>query len=70
MNLKIQGQLLHVQELCQQRMQFAKDKGLSTTAAAGWLLAIWSESLAEMNKLDDASDLVEKSLKLTEHGGD
>jgi len=70
LNLKAQGQLLQVQELCQQRVQFAKDKGLSRTAVAGWLLAIWSEVLAELNKLDEASALVEKSMELTERGGD
>jgi LuxR family maltose regulon positive regulatory protein len=70
LNLKAQGQLLSVQELCQQGVGFAKVKGLSKTAVAGWLLAIWSEVLAEMNKLDEASVLVEKSLEVTERGGD
>ena len=70
LNLKAQGRLLQVQDLCQQRLQLANERGMSQTAVVGWLLAIWGEVLAEMNDLDGASDLVKQGMKLTEHGGD
>jgi len=70
LNLKSQGRLLQVQELCQQRVRFASESGMSQTAVVGWLLAIWGEVLAEINDLDGALDLVEKSMELTERGGD
>jgi LuxR family maltose regulon positive regulatory protein len=70
LNLKAQGRLLQVQELCQQRVRFANESGMSQTAVVGWLLAIWGEVLAETNDIDGALDLVEKSIELTEHGGD
>jgi LuxR family maltose regulon positive regulatory protein len=70
LNLKAQGRLLQVQELCQQRVRFANESGMSQTAVVGWLLAIWGEVLAETNDIDGALDLVEKSIDLTEHGGD
>ncbi len=70
LNLKTQGQLLQVQELCQQRVQLANESGMSQTAVVGWLLAIWGDVLAEMNDLEAALELVEKGRKLTEHGGD
>jgi len=70
LNLKTQGQLLQVQELCQQRVQLANESGMSRTTVVGWLLAIWGDVLAEMNDLEAALELVGKSRKLTEHGGD
>jgi len=70
LNLKTQGQLLQVRELCQQRVQLANESGMSHTAVVGWLLAIWGDVLAEMNDLEAALELLEKSRKLTEHGGD
>jgi LuxR family maltose regulon positive regulatory protein len=70
LNLKTQGKLLQVQELCQQRVQLANESGMSQTSVVGWLLAIWGDVLAEMNDLDAALELVEKSRKLTKHGGD
>jgi LuxR family maltose regulon positive regulatory protein len=70
LNLKFQGRLLQVQELCQQRVQLANESGMSQTAVVGWLLAIWGEVLAEKDDLDRALDLVEKSIELTERGGD
>jgi LuxR family maltose regulon positive regulatory protein len=70
LNLKAQGRLLQVKELCQQRVRFANENGMSQTAVVGWLLAIWGEILTEINDLDGALDLGVKSLKLTERGGD
>lgn len=70
LNLKAQGRLLQVQELCQQRVRFANERGMSQTAVVGWLLAIWGDVLAEINDLDGALDLVERSVELTERSGD
>jgi LuxR family maltose regulon positive regulatory protein len=69
-NLKFQGRLLQAQELCKQRVRFASESGMSQTAVVGWLLAIMGDVLAETNDLDGAFDLAEKSMSLTEHGGD
>jgi LuxR family maltose regulon positive regulatory protein len=70
LNLKARGRLLQAKEICQQRMQFANEKGMSRTAVAGWLLAIWGDVLAETNDLDRALDLVKRGMELTERGGD
>jgi LuxR family maltose regulon positive regulatory protein len=70
LNLRFQGQLHQIQELCQQRVRLADESGMSQTSVVGWLLAIWGEVLAEMNDLGRALPLVEKSVGLTEHGGD
>jgi LuxR family maltose regulon positive regulatory protein len=70
LNLKFQGRLHQIQELCQQRVRLADESGMSQTSVVGWLLAIWGEVLAEMNDLDRALPLVEKSVGLTESGGD
>jgi LuxR family maltose regulon positive regulatory protein len=70
LTLKALGRLQQVQELCQQRLRFADESGMSQTAVVGWLLAIWGEVLAEMNDLDGALDLVHKGMQLTERGGD
>jgi LuxR family maltose regulon positive regulatory protein len=70
LNLKFQGRLQQVQELCQQRVRLANQSGMSQTAVVGWLFAIWGETLAEMNDLDRALDLVRKAMELTERGGD
>jgi LuxR family maltose regulon positive regulatory protein len=70
LNLKAQGRLLQVLEFCQQRVQHAIESGMSQTAVAGWLLAIWGDVMAEINDLDEALDLVVKSVELTERSGD
>jgi LuxR family maltose regulon positive regulatory protein len=70
LNLRAQGQLIRVQELCQQRVRFANENGMSQTAVAGWLLAIWGAALAETNDVDGALDLGKKSMELTQRGGD
>jgi len=70
LNLRAQGQLIRVQELCRQRVRFANENGMSQSAVAGWLLAIWGAALAETNDIDRALDLGKKSLGLTQRGGD
>jgi LuxR family maltose regulon positive regulatory protein len=51
-------------------VQLANESGMLQTTVVGWLLAIWGDVLAEMNDLEAALEQVEKSRKLTEHGGD
>ncbi len=70
LNLKAQGQLLQVQELCRQRVRFADENRMSQTAVVGWILGIWGAVLAEINNLDEGLALVEKSIILTEPSGD
>jgi len=70
LNLTARGRLLQAQELCRQRVRYAKNSGMSQTAMVGWLLAIWGAALAETNDVDRALDLGEKSIELTERGGD
>jgi LuxR family maltose regulon positive regulatory protein len=68
--LRSQGRLQRTIEICRQQIQFANEFGLSQTRAAGWLLAIWGEVLAELNDLDGAIDKAKKGVELTESGGD
>ena len=69
-NLRQQGRLQRVVEICREQFQFANEKGMSQTVIVGWLLAIWGEALAELNDLDEAIIKAEKGVELTEHGGD
>ena len=68
--LRAQGQLKQVIEICQRRYKLVKESGQSKTVAAGWLLAIWGEALAEMNSLDEAIRKAKKGAELAEHGRD
>jgi LuxR family maltose regulon positive regulatory protein len=68
-NLRQRGKLERVTEICDQQWQLAKKSGLSHTAEAGWVLAIWGEALAEQGNLEEANDKTQKGSKLTE-GGD
>jgi LuxR family maltose regulon positive regulatory protein len=69
-NLRQQGQLQKVIELCEQQLKLATENGMAKTDAAGCLLTIWGEVLAERNNLEAAMDLVKKGIELTEHSGD
>ena len=69
-NLRQQGWLQRVIEICQQQLQLADESGLSQTVVVGWLLAIWGEVLAELNDLDGAIHQAKKGVELTERGGD
>jgi LuxR family maltose regulon positive regulatory protein len=51
-------------------MQLAVENGLSQTKTAGWLLAVWGETLAELNELVEAVDRAKKGFKLTRSSGD
>jgi len=50
-------------------MQYAKKHGISQTVAAGWVLAIWGEVLAELDDLDRAVHQALKGVNLAERGG-
>jgi LuxR family maltose regulon positive regulatory protein len=67
--LRQQGRLKQVIDLCKQQMQYANECGISQTVAAGWLLAIWGEVLAELNNLDLAIHQALKGVELAERGG-
>ena len=69
MTLRAQGRLQRVIEVCQQQMQLASESGLSQTKTVGWLLAIWGETLAELNDLDRAVHLAQKGFELVERSG-
>jgi LuxR family maltose regulon positive regulatory protein len=68
--LRAQGRLQRTIEICQQQRQLANANGQSQTRAVGWLLAIWGETLAELNHLDEALDRAKKGFELTERSGD
>ena len=67
--LRQQGKLKQVADLCKQQMHYANKCGISQTVAAGWLLAIWGEVLAELNDLDGAIRQALKGVELAERGG-
>lgn len=67
------GRLQLAIETCRQQLQLAGDRGLSQTAVAGWLLAVWGEALAELDDLEQALHLARQGVELTSrarHGGD
>jgi LuxR family maltose regulon positive regulatory protein len=68
--LRQRGQLERVTEICQEQLQLANECGLSQTAMAGWLSAIWGEVLAELGDLDGALQRAAKGVELTERGAD
>jgi LuxR family maltose regulon positive regulatory protein len=70
MALRSQGRLRQTVEICGRQLQMAEAYGLYQTRAVGWLLAIWGETLAELNDLDGALDLAEEGVALTERTGD
>jgi len=68
--LRTQGRLERMIEVCQQQLQLAYKIGMSHVAAAGCLLAIWGEALAEQDNLDEALEQATKGAELTERGKD
>jgi LuxR family maltose regulon positive regulatory protein len=67
--LRAQGRLKRTIEMCQQQLQLAEQSGISQSVVVGWLLAIWGETLAELNDLDGAVRLAKKGFKLAERSG-
>jgi LuxR family maltose regulon positive regulatory protein len=68
--LRAQGRLERVIEVCQQQVQLAQKVGMSHVEAAGCLLAIWGEVLAEQDHLDGALEQASKGTELAERGKD
>jgi LuxR family maltose regulon positive regulatory protein len=69
-NLRLQGRLQEVQEVCRQQMQFAAESGMTKSDVAGWSLAIWGETMAELNDLEGAIRRAKAGVEITERGGD
>ncbi len=68
--LREQGQLHRTIEICRRQQQAAVEFGLPQLRIVGWLLALWGETLAELNDLDGAMDRAKEGFRLTEHSGD
>jgi LuxR family maltose regulon positive regulatory protein len=68
--LREQGRLLPTKEICQQQMQLADESGLWQGAVVGWLLAVWGETLAELDDLEGAIRQAKRGVERTERGGD
>ncbi len=69
-NLRNQGRLQQVIEICRQQHEFANECGMAQTVVAGWLLAIWGEALAERHDLDGAVEKANLGVAYCEQGGD
>jgi LuxR family maltose regulon positive regulatory protein len=67
--LRMQGKLQQTIKVCQQQMQLSKEYGLSQTGMTGWLLAMWGETLAELDDLDNALQYAKKGVELFKGGG-
>jgi LuxR family maltose regulon positive regulatory protein len=68
--LREEGRLEQTIWVCQRQHQLATELGLARTSIAGWLLAVWAETLAEMNDLEGALERARQGVALTEHGRD
>jgi LuxR family maltose regulon positive regulatory protein len=68
--LREQARLRHTVALCQREIQRADTSGLPRGSLVGALLAIWGEALAEMGDLEEAIDLANQGVALTERGVD
>ncbi|MGD8624706.1 MAG: LuxR C-terminal-related transcriptional regulator [Anaerolineae bacterium] len=68
--LREQGRLQRTIELCQQQLQQADEGGLPQGSAAGGVLAVWGEVLAELGDLEGALARVQKGMEYAERGGD
>jgi LuxR family maltose regulon positive regulatory protein len=68
--LRALGRLKETIEICQSQMLVAKENGLLQTRIVGWLLAVWGETLTELNDLDIGIQRVKKGFQLAEESGD
>lgn len=64
------GKIKQAIELCDRQLKIAKENGMAEMDVAGWLMAMWGELLAETNNLDEALELAQKGVELTERGTD
>jgi len=63
------GRLDDAKDLCQQQKFLADENGLSATAEAGWILAIWGEVLSEQGDLVEGKAKASQGKRLA-RGGD
>jgi len=68
-SLREMGQLERTVEICQQQLEFAKQKGLLQTGFAGWAMGLLGAVLAERNELKKALEYTTKNYELN-IGGD
>ncbi|MDX1416781.1 MAG: hypothetical protein R3293_21445, partial [Candidatus Promineifilaceae bacterium] len=68
--LRAMGKLQATIDMCRQQMHLMRDRGLASTPLAGWCLAVWGETLAELNDLDGALHHAQKGVDLIERGID
>ena len=68
--LREQGRLRETITVCQREIQGTDSSGLPRGSVVGALLAIWAETLAEMGNLEEALDLANQGVALTERGID
>jgi LuxR family maltose regulon positive regulatory protein len=68
--LREMGRLGQTVEICREQFRVIKETGMAQTTVAGWLLAIWGETLAETNDLDEALERAEQGYALAEQGRD
>jgi LuxR family maltose regulon positive regulatory protein len=67
--LREQGRLQRTLEICQQQRQFAIQFDMAQTRLTGYLLAVWGETLAELNDLDEAKERAKEGFVLTGRSG-
>ena len=68
--LRAQGKLQATIDMCQQQMALVGEQGLGGAPIVGWCLAVWGETLAERNELDEALALAQKGMAQIERGVD
>jgi len=68
--LREQGRLRQTITVCQREIQRTDTSGLPRGSVVGTLQAIWAEALAELGKLEEAIDLGNQGVALTERGID
>jgi LuxR family maltose regulon positive regulatory protein len=67
--LRHRGQLQRVLEICSEQVQFSDSSSMVCPNATGMLLAIWGETLAEMNDLSRALHKATEGLERAERSG-
>jgi LuxR family maltose regulon positive regulatory protein len=63
--LREQGQLQRTVEICRQQREVAGEYGLAQSRTGGWLLAVWGETLAELDRLDEALERAQQGFSFT-----
>jgi LuxR family maltose regulon positive regulatory protein len=67
--LRQRGQLQQVLDICGEQVQFSDSSSMAYPNATGLLLAIWGETLAEINDLSGALQKATEGLELAERSG-